>query len=211
MASSFSSQIPVILHLLGKLQPKSVLDVGKGFGKYGFLLHEYVGIDNAQRPQPTLSLRDQSRIVIDAVESNPDYMWPHLDQIYRQVYSARIEDVFKSGLPAYDLVLMIDVIEHLTKESGLDIVRHFIHLGYKVIMSTPRRFFQQELYGSDDEHHLSHWTPSDFNGVCKYDYQNCDDGQVFLLSREVIDIRGFGHSPIKRLRRIARALHNELP
>jgi hypothetical protein len=48
MASSFSAQIPAIVHLLKSLASKSVFDIGKGFGKYGFLIHEYLGIDNTK-------------------------------------------------------------------------------------------------------------------------------------------------------------------
>ena len=91
MASSFSSQISTIVYLISRLKPATLLDIGKGFGKYGFLLHEYYGIDKSIRPNPTLSLRDQSNLAIDAVESNPDYLWPHLDQFYRRIFSGRIE------------------------------------------------------------------------------------------------------------------------
>ena len=44
-----------------------MLDIGKGFGKYAFLTHEYCGIDNTRRPDPTRTLREQSRVAIDAV------------------------------------------------------------------------------------------------------------------------------------------------
>ena len=49
MASSFVSQIPVVVYLLQRLAPTSMLDIGKGFGKYGFLAHEY---DSESRPRP---------------------------------------------------------------------------------------------------------------------------------------------------------------
>jgi hypothetical protein len=209
MASSFSSQIPLIVHLLSKLQPHSVLDIGQGFGKYGFLLHEYCGIDYSLRPNPGLSLRDQSCIAVDAVESNPDYLWPHLNQFYRRTYHGRIETLYES-LPHYDTVLMADVIEHLKKEDAIRIVRHFVQAGSSAIISTPKEFFQQELFESADEHHLSHWTADDFRPLGSCDYQNVDAGRIFLISPRPLDIRGFGRSPIKRLRRIARAIQNEL-
>jgi hypothetical protein len=208
MASSFSSQIPIIVHLLSKLQPRSVLDIGKGFGKYGFLLHEYWGIDCAIRPNPNLSLRDQSRVAVDAVESNSDYLWPHLNQFYRQVYTGRIEVLYES-LPRYDIVLMADVIEHLQKKDALSVLRHFVESGSTMIISSPRIFFEQDLFESPDEHHISHWTVDDFHPIGNCDYQNADAGRIFLVSPRPLDIRGFGHSPIKRLRRLARAVRNE--
>lgn len=110
MATSFASQIPVVLHILQKLRPKTVLDVGKGFGKYGFLIHEYVGIDYQVRPNPELSLLQQSTVTVDGAEVNRDYAFPHLPQFYRQIHWGRIEDLC-AELPRYDVVLMIDVIE----------------------------------------------------------------------------------------------------
>ena len=82
MASSFVEQVPVIVFLLQKLNPQTVLDVGKGFGKYGFLLHEYVGIDQTKRPDPSKTLAEQSCVAVDAVEVNRSYLWPHISQFY---------------------------------------------------------------------------------------------------------------------------------
>jgi hypothetical protein len=39
------------VYVLGKLNPKTVLDVGKALGKYGFLLHEYVGMATRRTKQ----------------------------------------------------------------------------------------------------------------------------------------------------------------
>lgn len=210
MASSFSAQIPVIINVIQQLRPATVLDVGKGFGKYGFLIHEYVGIDSSRRPDPSKTLSEQSAIAIDAVECNPDYMWPHIRQLYRQTYIGRIEELH-STLPRYDLVLMCDVIEHLDKAAGLKVVQHFIVSGSAVLISSPTDYFNQELFGSADEHHLSHWTAADFRlptGYCEY--QTADAGRVYLVSPHPLDVRGFGNGLLKRARRIARVLRDEL-
>jgi hypothetical protein len=208
MASSFSSQIPTTLYLISQLRPSTMLDIGKGFGKYGFLMHEYYGIDSASRPSPTLSLREQSRVAIDAVESNQDYLWPHLSQFYRQIFTGRIESQYQS-LPHYDVILMADVIEHLKKEDALAIVRYFIGCGSTMVITTPRHFFQQELFESEDERHLSHWKVQDFRNLGYCQYQNAGPGTVFLVSSKPIDVRGFGSSPVQRLRRITRSLLDE--
>jgi SAM-dependent methyltransferase len=209
MATSYSSQIPAIIHLISSLKPTSVLDIGKGFGKYGFLLHEYYGVDHSTRPRPALALCDQSRVMIDAVECNPNYLWPHLGQLYRTVVQGRIEELYKS-LPYYDVVLMADVIEHLREEDARSIVRHFLERGSTMVISTPRVFFQQDLFESADEHHISYWTAKDFRKMGHCDYQNSGAGRIFLVSPRPLDVRGFGHAPIKRLRRLARAVQDEL-
>jgi hypothetical protein len=206
MASSFPSQIPIIIHLLAKLCPATMLDIGKGFGKYGFLVHEYVGIDPGKRPNPNVSLAQQSRVSVDAVECNENYLWPHICQLYRNVHIGRIEDLYRS-LPRYDVVLMADVIEHINKTDGLSVSKHFVEEGSSVIISTPYKFFDQDLYQSGDEHHVSHWTPRDFDW-CYHDHQKSDSGVVYLLSSSPVNIRGFGSRPLARARRLVRAVRD---
>jgi SAM-dependent methyltransferase len=206
MASSFASQIPIIVNLLTRLKPSTVLDVGKGFGKYGFLIHEYIGIDSRKRPNPELTLTKQSEVAVDAVEVNADYMWPHLCHFYREVHVGLIEDLY-SRLPMHDLVLMVDVIEHLNKADGLRVTKHFVAAGSWVIVATPRDFFNQDLFESPHEHHVSHWTPRDFDW-CHHDHQASDGGRVFLLSAKPFSIRGFGNRPLTKARRLARALRD---
>lgn len=208
MASSFSSQIPSIIHLVSKIAPTSVLDIGKGFGKYGFLLHEYLGIDNTKKLDPTLSLNQQSRLRIDCVEVDPDLMLPHLNQLYNNIF---FENVLKNyeKYQAYDLILMIDIIEHLEKDAAIKMLKHFLAKGSTVIVATPIDFFEQELYESVFEHHVSHWTVSDFTKIANVDYQNFDAGRVYCISNKGVDYRGFGNSFIKKLRRVARCFRNE--
>ena len=208
MASSFINQVPVIIHLIQKLEPASILDIGKGFGKYGFLVHEYAGIDNQHKINPRSSLKELSTVSIDAVEVDPDLMLPHLDQVYREVYFGDILKIYP-GLPAYDLVLMIDIIEHIDKQGAIELLRHLLKKGSRVIVSTPIDFFEQHLYESEYENHVSHWSIRDFRNIASVDVQYFDAGAVYLLSNEKLDIRGFGNSLIKKIRRIARAIKNE--
>lgn len=208
MASSFVSQIPVVVYLIQKLAPRTLLDIGKGFGKYGFLAHEYAGVPNDAKADPARSLASQSRLTIDAVEVEPDFLWPHLSQIYRTVHVGRIEELYGT-LPDYDVVLMADVIEHLSAEAGREVVDHFVRKGSKVIVSTPKQFFQQEQYESTWEAHVSHWPPRAFDFVPHVTYQNVGPGRIYLLSAEPVAIRGFGNDPATRARRVLRMIRDE--
>lgn len=208
MASSFAEQIPCILHLVKQLRPRTILDIGKGFGKYGFLLHEYVGIDNTKKIDPSKTMVEQSVIRIDAIEADKDLLLPHLPQFYNRVFVGDVFDVFFAG-GSYNVVLMIDVIEHLDKEKAVTLLQHFVRDGAKVIVATPLQFFKQELYESEYEHHISHWTKKDFDKIGYVDCQYFDAGAVYLLSADKLNVRGFGNTLIKKLRRIARLLKNE--
>jgi len=208
MASSFINQVPTVIHLIQKLQPRYVLDIGKGFGKYGFLVHEYAGIDNTKKIDHKKSLKDQSATLIDAVEADMDLMLPHLNQLYNQVFFGDILKIYKD-LNTYDLVLMIDIIEHINKVEALQLLKYLLDRGSKIIIATPIKFFQQELYESNFEQHVSHWTKKDFAKLGRVNVQYFDAGAIYFLSNEKIYIRGFGNSLIKKLRRIARAIKNE--
>ena len=209
MASSFINQLPTIIHLVQKLRPESILDIGKGFGKYGFLIHEYAGIDNTRKLDPSQTLKELSSIKIDAVEVDADLMLPHLEHLYRKVY---FEDIllFYKKLPAYELILMVDIIEHINKEGALQLLEHFLNQGSNILIATPIDFFEQELYESEYEHHISHWTKKDFEKLGHLNVQFIEAGALYLLSNEKLDIRGFGNSWIKKIRRIGRAVRNEL-
>lgn len=209
MASSFSIQIPAIVHLLQQLKPRSVLDIGKGFGKYGFLIHEYVGIDNRKKVNSELSLTDQSNITVDGIEADKDLMLPHLNQIYSQIYFGDVFEIYL-GLPVYELILMVDVIEHLDKEKSLPMLKYFLAKNSIILIATPLSFFEQNLYQSEFENHISHWSLKDFRNLGFVEYQYFDGGGIYLLSNKKIEIRGFGNSLIKKARRIARALRNEI-
>ena len=209
MASSFIDQTPAIIHLVQKLRPGKILDIGKGFGKYGFLFHEYVGIDNTKKINPAISLKEQSQIQIDAVEVDPDLMLPHLSQIYNDIYFGDVLEIYQQ-LPVYNLILMIDIIEHINKEGAVKLLQHFLKQGTSIIIATPKDFFEQELYESKFENHVSHWSAKDFKGLGFLNVQYFNAGAVYLLSVEKLDIRGFGNTWIKKIRRIAKAVKNEL-
>lgn len=209
MASSYSNQIPAIIHVAQKLAPKNILDIGKGFGKYGFLLHEYIGVDNTRRIDPAISIKEQSNITIDAVEVDPDLMLPHLQQFYSNVHFGDILTMYRN-FSGYDLVLMIDIIEHIPKEEAIVILKHFVTSNACVIVSTPIDFFEQYLYESVYENHVSHWTKADFAAVGYVDFQYFGEGAVYLVSKEKLDIIGFGNSPIKKAKRLARLLKDDI-
>jgi len=76
-------------------------------------------------------------------------------------------------------------------------------------VATPIHFFEQELYESPFEHHVSHWKKKDFENLGYLNCQYFDAEAIYLLSNEKLDVRGFGNSIIKKFRRIARAIKNE--
>lgn len=148
--SKLSAALPVILALEEAVRGKhgfSMLDVGPGHGKYGLLAREYL---------PELA-------VLDAVEAESRYITPVLWEIYDTVIQG---DVLEMESFDYDVVLMADVIEHLEKQEGHDLLNR---ITCPVVITTPAVWFQNPEAGQGwpTEEHRSIWGPQDFNRMTK--------------------------------------------
>ena len=131
--------------------PKTILDVGCGYGKYGVLLREYL----------------EGNPLVDGVEAWPEYIENHnLRGIYNHVYSDDVVNLDNETLSLYDLVMMGDVIEHIEKEAALDLLSRIP--GY-VIIATPFDHFHTDEGLPPTEAHVSHWTKDDFENTGRLD------------------------------------------
>lgn len=152
MPSSNLAVWPPLIHLAWELRPRRILDVGPGRGKAGILLREYIG-------EPPVEC-------IDAVEAEPSYVTPRLRALYDDVYTADVLDVPDTFFRFYDLVLMADVIEHLPKEAGRQLLDHIP--GW-VIVCTPEEFFHNPAHLPESERHRSLWSVADFGDRLEHD------------------------------------------
>lgn len=145
---------PEVAYLLSvrKLQIKSVLDVGCGFGFYGMLVRNY--LDEGKEP---------FQIYMDAVEAFPKYrnlFWAN----YHHIFEQPVENVeFKQK---YDAIIMCDVIEHFEKEQGLKVIeklKNQLTENGILIISTPSIFCEQgAVNGNIYETHKSLWDVKEF-------------------------------------------------
>src|SRR5437867_11088479 len=121
MPSSRPNTIPTVINLVRQLKPQSILDVGVGFGKWGHLFREYTDINEAEH-DPSRYERKNWKIKIDGIEGYPGYVTEMHRYLYNEIH---IGDacVLMAKLPPYDLVFLGDIIEHLDKETGLQLLR----------------------------------------------------------------------------------------
>lgn len=135
-------------------EPKSVLDIGAGFGKYGVLMREYLDVRNGRVYQKDW------KTVIDAIEIYD----PYVSSNYGVYNSVRLGDIEKIKIEKYDLILLMDVIEHLTKKKGLQLVRDLRKKCKNLLITTPIGFSKQGKFaGNIYEVHKSGFLPKDFN------------------------------------------------
>lgn len=138
-----------------RVQPSSVLDIGVGFGKWGFLAREYTDI-NEHRYK-----REDWKARIDGVEAFPEYETPNYKYIYNNIYYGDLREVLPN-LGDYELIIIGDVIEHFDKNVGRELLRLMRQKSQYVLLSSPTVFFTQEMFGNDFEQHHSLWTIDDF-------------------------------------------------
>jgi len=160
MPSSRYDVIPKVLDLVVSQKPKSILDVGAGFGKWGFLFREYLEVW-----QGNLYPKDW-KIQIDAIEIFRQYTdLPWYKEIYNHITVADIYEYMKisekdNSIDYYNLIMFGDVIEHLTKPQGKEI----LYACKNWIVVTPAyRSPQGEGFGNIHETHKSFWNTEDFD------------------------------------------------
>jgi len=153
MPTSNLHQISDIVELIVTVDPRSTLDVGVGFGKYGVLAREYLELLDGR------AIYDDWQRRIDGIEIFPGYLTGLHKAIYDRIFDGDAVEILP-GLPeqAYDLVLLIDIIEHFDRPTGIEILRECLRVGRNVIVSTPLGFFTQEGFNNPHEQHLSHWS-----------------------------------------------------
>jgi 2-polyprenyl-3-methyl-5-hydroxy-6-metoxy-1,4-benzoquinol methylase len=135
-------------------RPKSILDIGVGFGSKGMLFREYSDIWDR-------NLKEwQTRI--DGVEIFEEYITDIQRKIYNNIYIGNILNLIDT-LPDYDLVFMGDVIEHIEKETAKDLLEKLKKKGKIVIIVTPEDIGNQgTVFGNTNEAHISQWYLDDF-------------------------------------------------
>ena len=98
--------------LIVYLKPTSVLDIGVGFGKYGVLCREYLELWDGRGNYSEFLRR------IDGVEAFKKYITPLHKFVYNRLYDDDIMNIIDKIDFRYDLVLLIDVLEHFNIEQG---------------------------------------------------------------------------------------------
>ena len=155
-------QIPKIIDLLKFVDPKSILDVGPGFGKYGFLAREYLEVWEAKKGYCKFERR------IDCVEAYERYITPLHKFIYDNIYIGDALELIGKIAYTYDLLLLIDVLEHFDKESGAKFLKKIAKKSKFFIISTPKQFIEvKSVFGNQYEIHRSKWSSKELEQQSK--------------------------------------------
>jgi predicted SAM-dependent methyltransferase len=148
MPSSHWYQLNEIMELIIFTQPKSILDIGMGFGKYGFLSREYLELFDGRE-----KYNDWKR-TIDSIEIFEKYLTSLNKMIYDKIYIGNALDILPTLDKKYDLILLVDILEHFHYDEGIQLLKVCDQQSNNTIISTPRHFFsQREMFGNLAEIH----------------------------------------------------------
>lgn len=173
MPTSLLAAAPAIVHLVETAPGgRRILDIGPGHGKYGLLLREYLN----RKPERLVAVEAHrpyleewggrlAAIYDDVVEADgldlgsPDPLPVRMTARENRVFGSAVLPV--DFLEGFDLLLLVDVIEHFEKDRALELLDRFPG---RVVISTPRDFFVS-VPGHPTEEHVSHWTREDFDAI----------------------------------------------
>ena len=175
MPSSRPCTIPYVLHLVSHLHPRSILDVGIGFGKWGYLFREYTDIVGSEH-EPERYAKEGWRTNIEGIEAFEPYLHAAHHYVYDKIHIGDAATILPT-LGQYDVVFFGDIIEHFEIEQGKALLSSACEHAEKCVCLTTPRFDtgQGGLCNNPLEEHRSLWAPSDFRDV--------GDCRVYLADR----------------------------
>ena len=162
MPTSHPHQISTIMAKILELRPCSVLDIGVGFGKYGYLCREYLELWDGREQY------HDWKCVIDGIEAFEFYITDIQKAIYNNIYIGDALDILPLKQPLgvdgkYDLVLLIDVLEHFSRDDGELLLKKIEQTARAVLLSIPKQVSKQgAAFGNEYESHISSWSIKDF-------------------------------------------------
>jgi len=173
-----------VVEILRKEQPKKILEIGTGFGKWGVLIREYLEVYGQNKWKPS-----ERFVTIDAIEVYEPYISPLHKYIYNNITIGDIGDLAPT-LPKYDAIIMFDVLEHLQKRQAEQTLKTLMEKTNLFLLSVP--LGKEALYHFDGENekesHVSAWEYAELK-----DYPNC----VFhkMYDNRPVNIGLFAYTP----------------
>jgi hypothetical protein len=140
-----------------KLPDFKILDVGSGFGKWGFLIRDTFEVMMGQNFD-----KKDWKIELTGVESFSKCITPIQEGIYDKIINKDIFEIVDK-LPKYDVIIMGDIIEHFDKKEAHELLDKLFKHSENIIISTPLGFMPQGEWGGNvKEIHKSGWDLPDF-------------------------------------------------
>ncbi len=188
MGTSNWQNISYNLQIVKKLNPKSILDIGVGFGRWGILFREILEIwgDN--------NYSGNWNRLIEGVEIFPEYIKEYHKYFYNKIYIENALDFIKKTDKKYDLINCGDVIEHFEKKDAVELIDICLFKSKYLLINIPigKNWEQGAVNNNEYERHRSVWQNSDFfkydnSLISKFQDVEYRNFSVILLSKNKIN------------------------
>jgi hypothetical protein len=167
MPISHHLQISPVLDRIVTMKPGRILDVGCGLGIYGALSRIYLeGLNLYDREGLTWNRKENWKFEIDCIEGFDRYITDLHRAVYNGIMIGEATEVL-SGLRdgSYDLVIAIDIVEHIEKQSGMNFIGQLKRVGKTVMITTPSEFLEQVVPENPLEDHRSLWSKAELESL----------------------------------------------
>lgn len=176
MPSSQYYHISKIMEMIISVDPKSVLDMGSGFGKFGVLCREYLELWDGRQ-------KYEFNRRIDCVEVFQKYISPLYEYVYDNVYNNNILEVAPKLDVKYDLILLIDVLEHFEKDDGVNLLKTLLANNECILVSTPKKpTAQKDAFDNVYETHRSVWSAEELSSLGNTAFIRDDISLITIIS-----------------------------
>lgn len=189
MGTSNWQNISYNIDLVKRLDPKSILDVGVGFGRWGILFREFLEVWGERNYTGNWSRR------IDGIEAFPGYIKEYHRYFYNNIYEEEALGFMRKLNARYDLINCGDVIEHFEKKNAVELIGLCLSKSGQVLINIPigRNWEQGAINENEFERHKSTWELSDFSDFKHNIAEIFEDIElrkflVILISNDPIDL-----------------------
>lgn len=163
MPSSTWAHISTVGDVLNKEKPKTILDIGVGFGRWGSLCREILDVFAGRYYLETWKTH------IEGIEIFPEYIQPWHKIFYNKIHIGDALEIltrFKKEPRdlGYDLIIAGDVLEHFDKEQGKLLLSLIKSLSKVSIVCVPigPKYPQGPTFKNTHETHQAVWEYEDF-------------------------------------------------
>jgi len=159
MPTSRPEPIPFIVNKIITLKPRKILDVGIGFGKWGFLAREYTDIWLNHCNDVNGYKKENWKSTIDGIEIFDGYVEQLQREIYDNIWIGDACELVPALRTRYDMIIASDMLEHMEGEKGYDLLGSIRDKCHNAFIVTPIRVLAQgPVYQNQNEIHVHEWT-----------------------------------------------------
>lgn len=135
------------VQLFNKVNPKTILDVGPGYGRMGQMVKN-LNID----------------CKLDAIEIDSTYINQYnLYSIYQTIYNCDVKNFcLEHPRLRYDIVIFNDILEHMFRSEAMDVIDFLLYRTNYIVVQWPTDFVQDDWENHQSEVHRSNFKLLDF-------------------------------------------------